>query len=342
MPGDVDTLMEMGFSQTRAEKGLAKTGYKGVQLAMDWLFAHEEDPDIDDALPPNPGHKLTDAAPENTAATAGETTGDTEMSEETAEGEAAPVAPAVARSLKCDDCGKLLKNSEAAEFHAARTKHANFSECTDEVKPLSAEEKKEQMDKLQERLKQRRKEKEEEERQERLQKEKMRRHTGKDMIQAKQKMEEKEMKKIIEQRKREKEEEKAAKQRVREQIEKDKRDRAMKFGKGASTSEGASAASTPAPAVAPVQPAAPAAKKEYDTCRLQIRLTNGQALTQQFGAKEQLAAVRLFIEMNRTDEAGPFSLMTSFPKRVFTEDDMDRPLYDLGLVPSSVLMLTKK
>ena len=63
---------------------------------------------------------------------------------------------------------------------------------------------------------------------------------------------------------------------------------------------------------------------------LQIRLTDGKGLTQNFKAKETLAAVRVYIQMNRTDGNGPFSLMTSYPRKVFTEDDMDLPLKELG------------
>lgn len=66
--------------------------------------------------------------------------------------------------------------------------------------------------------------------------------------------------------------------------------------------------------------------------KFQLRLTNGQTLTQSFGSKEQLSAVRLFIEMNRTDDSGPFKLMTNFPKKVFTEDDYDTPLDVLGML----------
>lgn len=64
----------------------------------------------------------------------------------------------------------------------------------------------------------------------------------------------------------------------------------------------------------------------------QIRLTNGKALTQSFNAKEPLAAVRLYVEMNRTDAQGSFNLMTNFPKKVFTGDDYDKPLTELGTV----------
>ena len=69
----------------------------------------------------------------------------------------------------------------------------------------------------------------------------------------------------------------------------------------------------------------------YVVTFVQIRLPNGQALTQTFGGKEQLAAVRLYVQMNRTDgDATPFKLMMSFPKKVFTEEDMEKPLCELG------------
>lgn len=64
---------------------------------------------------------------------------------------------------------------------------------------------------------------------------------------------------------------------------------------------------------------------------VQIRLTNGQALTSTFGCKEQLSAVRLYIEMNRTDMGGPFNLMTNFPKKIFDEEDFEKPLDVLGM-----------
>jgi len=62
-------------------------------------------------------------------------------------------------------------------------------------------------------------------------------------------------------------------------------------------------------------------------------------LTQSFGSKEQLSAVRLFIEMNRTDDNGPFQLMTTFPKKVFTDEDYDTPLDVLGMLYINNLLL---
>merc|ERR1712183_487875 len=88
-----------------------------------------------------------------------------------------------------------------------------------------------------------------------------------------------------------------------------------------------------AAAVAPPQ-------RNFDEAKIQIRLIDGKKLEQTFGAKEQLSAVRLYVEMNRPKtDVTPIKLMTSFPRKVFTEEDYDKPLDMLGLCPSSVIIL---
>ncbi len=47
-----------------ARQALSKTGYKGVQQAMDWLFAHENDADIDDPVTSSGGHTLAAGDPQ--------------------------------------------------------------------------------------------------------------------------------------------------------------------------------------------------------------------------------------------------------------------------------------
>lgn len=80
--------------------------------------------------------------------------------------------------------------------------------------------------------------------------------------------------------------------------------------------------------------------------KLIFRLANGSTLTQTFGAKEQLAAVRLFIDLKRAEldiSAIPdlFRIQTNFPRKIFEEDDYEKTLDLLGLVPSAVLMVSK-
>ncbi|KAI0506028.1 ubiquitin carboxyl-terminal hydrolase 14 [Xylaria bambusicola] len=48
--GALDQLMAMGFPRNRSEKALYATGNSDANSAMEWLFSHMEDPDIDDPL----------------------------------------------------------------------------------------------------------------------------------------------------------------------------------------------------------------------------------------------------------------------------------------------------
>lgn len=68
---------------------------------------------------------------------------------------------------------------------------------------------------------------------------------------------------------------------------------------------------------------------------LQVRLPDGTSLTQTFRAREQLAAVRLYVELHRGEEPGgdqdPVQLLSGFPRRAFSEADMERPLQELGM-----------
>ncbi|KAI9270887.1 hypothetical protein BY458DRAFT_436115 [Sporodiniella umbellata] len=49
-PADVEQLMAMGFSENRCQRALVNTGHQGAEVAMQWMFEHMEDTDIDEPL----------------------------------------------------------------------------------------------------------------------------------------------------------------------------------------------------------------------------------------------------------------------------------------------------
>ncbi|CAI5798202.1 domain-containing 1 [Podarcis lilfordi] len=285
----LESLIEMGFPQNRAEKALALTGNQGIESAMDWLMEHENDPDLDEPYVPPQGHVLsTEEPPEGRTPESVQSGSDPTLEELTEE---------------------------------------------DNRRPLSEEEKREQTKRMMELITQKQREREEREKRESIEREKQRRKQGQELSLIRQKLQEDEMKKLAEERRKEKLEEKLAKQRVREKIERDKAERAKKFGGGcSSSSQGSTLPEQSAPTPVPSSPSQePPVKREYDQCRIQVRLLDGTSLTQTFRAKEQLAAVRLYVELNRKDNGDePFHLLTSFPRRVFTEEDMEKPLQELG------------
>lgn len=189
-------------------------------------------------------------------------------------------------------------------------------------------------------MRKKRQEREEQEKQEALDREKMRIRSGKDLSEAQRKMEEMEMKKLVEQRKREKDEEKKARERVRAQIESDKAARRAKMAElsGQPTSPPTAAASVPT-----VSTSAPTTQKEpksYSNTKIQFRLLDGSTVVESFDVKETLSAVRLFVQLKQGVDV-PFKLMTTFPRKVFRDEDFEKPLEALGLVPSAVLVVSK-
>ena len=56
-----------------------------------------------------------------------------------------------AKSLKCSDCGKVMREA-LVSFHAEKSGHTNFEESTEEIKPLTEEEKKERLAQMRQKL----------------------------------------------------------------------------------------------------------------------------------------------------------------------------------------------
>ena len=165
-----------------------------AEQAMEWLLAH-----IDDEVPPpqvEAPAPVASSEPEPMKIDESSTEEKAEGSAEAGEGSEESV-PLEAKSIKCEDCGRLFKTNLEVEFHATKSGHANFSESTEEKKPLTEEEKKQQLRLIEEKIVKKRTEREEREKQEALEKERMRIKSGKDMTEVRRKLEEDEMKKIV-------------------------------------------------------------------------------------------------------------------------------------------------
>ena len=69
------------------------------------------------------------------------------------DGEAPPLNPGEeAKSLVCNECGKKFRSQGQAEFHASKTQHVDFAESTDEIAPLTEEEKKVRLEELRQKM----------------------------------------------------------------------------------------------------------------------------------------------------------------------------------------------
>lgn len=162
----------------------------------------------------------------------------------------------------------------------------------------------------------------------------MRRRSGRELNDVKERMKDLEMAKALEAKKREKEEEKAARAKIKAQIEVDKLDRQRKFDAEKALRSGVPTAASATNAL-PVAPLAAVSTVGYSESRLQIRLPDGQPLTRNFPAEAQLSVVCDWIS-TQTGLAG-FKLMMTFPRKGL--DDRSKTLKELGLVPSGVLVL---
>jgi len=343
---DIKALMEMGFSQDRVEQALRETKGGGIPGALEWLFSH---PVADSDTGQRLGGTTSQEGDGNAMETDSPATAPSETTEKSTEAPLSPSSPSAsetqtnetANSLKCEECNKLLKGEAEATMHAARSGHSKFAESTESIKPLTEEQKIEQRKRLQDKLEERRKQRIDNEKEQDKLREKNRRKTGQEISKAKDDHARQEMMRIADQRKKEKMEERRIKQQIKEQIAKDRENLKMKQQNQRN----------PAPPTVTTQPSpttsaatsAPPVKKEYDTCRIQFRLPDGRTLNSNFNASDTLFTVHEYVSKNRTDgrTEDVFTLSTTFPRKTFNDDHMLKSLKELGLVPSSVLVLGK-
>eukprot|EP00741_Cyanophora_paradoxa_P016939 tig00020944_g16360.t1 len=266
------TLLEMGFPEVRAAKGLLATGNKGVEQASEWIFAHMEDPDIDEpwTFEGTDGGKVPNTAPK-------------------------------------DD------------------------------RPIEVRKKE-----MEDRLAAIRKKKAEQEAEEALERERARREAGRKAAEEAKALKDAEIFREAERRKKEKQDDAAYRLKLREELKRDKEERAKKEAerRGLVPSPPAAAAA-PAPAAAAAAPKPAAAAKDYSEAAIQIRLLDGSVIKQTFQPGDKLREVAKFVA---TKQPGPFNLVnrSAFPPKTYSPADLDATtLQAAGLVPSGTLVVSK-
>ncbi|KAJ3993082.1 ubiquitin-related domain-containing protein [Lentinula boryana] len=339
MAGDKDTLLAMGFDPARVEWALKATGNRGLQPAMDHILENESKsvPNIEN-VSGSTASVATDAM-------------DVDEDEEDAEalqslgGVAANAVEA--KSIKCSECGKIFKNTDLANFHAEKSGHDQFEESTEEIKPLTEEEKKERLDELRAKMAEKRSRKAIEEAAEQKANEQLRRKAGKDIHKVREELQAKEAIKEAQQKKRDKLEDAKARAAVKAQIEADKKARAEKAAREKALREGLSIedvdVSKPATAVPQSGSSiSGVAGKDFKETRLQIRMsTGGQPYTTSLPSDSPLSAVAEFLAAQTlTINVDTVTFAQHFPRKSFSRTDFSKSLRELGLTPSAVLIAT--
>ncbi|CAN8105636.1 unnamed protein product [Discula destructiva] len=310
MATDLDTLLEMGFEKPRAELAVKKAG--GLQGALEWLEKNQDvsleelqapdDPDDDDAA----------AAAAIKGLEAGE----------------------LAKSLVCDDCGKQFRTTAMAEFHASKSGHENFSESTEELKPLTEAEKKQKLDDMRAALAEKRTRQSEQDRIDQKKNDAIKRKATRETQDAKEELQRKEQIKEAEKKRAEKAADLEAKKRIKAKIEADKEERRRKAEEAKALREGTAPAAA-VPAAAAAAPSQPKSSASYTDARLRFQ-TPGGPVQKSFPAETTLFEVA---EALRAEGTAVTSFMMTFPRKTFTAEDFGQTLREVGLVPSGVLVV---
>lgn len=307
MSSDLQQLVEMGFPQDRAELAVKQTG--GLQGAIDWLDKNQEK-SIEEIKA-----EQEDAAAEPPALQPGEE----------------------AKSLVCDDCGKKFRSMAQAEFHGSKTDHTNFSESTEEIAPLTEEEKKQRLEELKQKLASKRAAQAQQDKEDHKRNEQIRMKSTKETQDAKEELQKRERIKEAQQKRAEKKADDEARKRVLAKLEADKQERKRKAE--IEKAQRAGQAPPPAPAQAPLAtssgPSTSKPASAYTEARLALQTPTGRVM-KTFPVDTTLFEVAHALEQ---DGVSASSFTTNFPKKTYDQTDFGMTLKEAGLVPSAALIV---
>ena len=315
MASDLDQLVEMGFDKERAQIALKQGG--SLQNAMDWLEKNQD-------------KSLDEITQESTTAEGDEDGPALKPGEQ-------------AMSLVCNDCGKKFRSQAQAEFHAKKTDNVNFAESTEEIAPLTEEEKQAKLKELYQRRDEKRAAQATTDAAERKRNEEIKRKSTKDQQKAKEDLEMKEKLKEAAAKKREKQEDIDAKKRIQAKIAEDKENRRRKAEEEKAKREGQTfpveAVKQSLPAGTPAPPTGATASKltsDYKETRLRLQTPSGN-VQQSFPVETTLFEVaHVVAEKNGTQVQG---FQQTYPKKLFDQSDFGMTLKEAGLIPSAALIV---
>ncbi|KAF7918169.1 uncharacterized protein EAE97_011940 [Botrytis byssoidea] len=313
-PSDLQQLLDMGFDKEKAEIAVKKTG--GLNGALQWL-EDNQDKSIEEIRTAEAA-----AAPD---------------SDETNPNiEPAPLKDGEeAKSMVCTDCGKKFRSMMQVQFHAEKTQHENFEQSTEEIAPLTEEEKQQKLAELREKAKEKRAKQAIVDREEAKRNEQIRMKSTKEVSDAKEKLAKDQQIKEAQAKRAEKAADVQAKKRIQEKIAADKEERRLKAEAAKALREGRA---PPAPAAAPV--AAPAASsgapKVHTESRLRLQTSTG-VMTKTYPVDTTLFEISQQLEA----ELGSVTSFTmTYPKKTFEGPvDFGKTLKEAGLIPSAVLIV---
>lgn len=310
MASDLDTLIDMGFPRDRAELAVKATG--GLQGAIDWLDKHQD--------------KSMDEIKQEQSAAA--STSDDAPA--LAEGE-------VPKSLVCEDCGRKLRSTAQAEWHASKTGHENFAESTEEIAPLTEEEKKQRLQDLKEKLALKRAAQSDQDKEDRKKNEQIRLKATKESQDIKEALQNKERIKEAQAKRAEKKADDDARKRVLAKLEVDKQERKRKAE--LEKAKRAGQAPPPAPAQAPLAtssgPTTSKPASAYTEARLALQTPGGRVM-KTFPVETTLFEVAHALEQ---DGLVVSTFTTNFPKKTYDKTDFGMSLKEAGMVPSAALIV---
>ncbi|KAF2209091.1 hypothetical protein CERZMDRAFT_100841 [Cercospora zeae-maydis SCOH1-5] len=304
---DLDSLVDMGFDKEKSAMALKKGG--NLQGAIDWL-----DKNADRSIEQIKADEEEDA--EAPQLEAGET----------------------ARSMICNECQKKFRSMAQAQFHAEKSGHTDFAESTEEIAPLTEEEKKAKLAELREKAAERKAKQAVEEKKEQKRNEEIRRKHTKESDDAKEELARQQQIKEAAKKRQEKADDIAAKKRIKDKIEADKAARKAKIEEEKRMRENP-AAYNPGAATAPaggIAVAAPTKVANHSEARLRLQTPSGNVM-KTLPAETTLFEVAEAIKQENGTNATSFT--QAFPRKTWSYEDFGMTLKEAGLVPSAALVV---